>query len=145
MDLALVFLGLTVISVAPLLTWCICSWFKEYFSGSSKGTTPPWGQLPLGEDLLKEKTLMKDYDIKLLKTLYDRGEASFDEIAVFLKEASYSVADRLRRLEERGFIARTPTGSIIITEAGYKYIEALKEKLVYKRKDIEILEELVNK
>ncbi len=144
MDLVLLFISLTIISIAPLIAWVIYTWTKEFFAKPSKGMAPPWGQLQVGEDF-KEEPIIRDYDLKLLRILSKRSEMSIEEVAILLKETSYTVADRLKRLEERGFIARSPTGSIVITDTGCKYIEALRERLLYRRKESEILEEGLNK
>lgn len=83
---------------------------------------------------------IKDWDIKLIKKISLRGEASLEDIVVALGEITPVVAERIKRLEARGYVARTPSGSYIITEEGRKFLEKIKEKQWYRRKEREILE-----
>ncbi len=76
-----------------------------------------------------EHGLLRDYDVKLLiKLNMIGGEASIDDILVFLNENSPAIAERLRRLEAKGFIVRSPSGLFMLTEEGRKYAKSLKEK-----------------
>ncbi|OYT56964.1 MAG: hypothetical protein B6U76_02320 [Desulfurococcales archaeon ex4484_217_2] len=88
-----------------------------------------------------EREALRDYDLKLLvKLSRSGGEAAIDEILAALDESSPAIAERIHRLEAKGFIVRSPSGSFVLTEEGRKYAESLKEKLWYRRREREILE-----
>ena len=88
-----------------------------------------------------EHEALRDYDLKLLvKLSMSGGEAAIDDILAALDESSPVIAERIHRLEARGFIVRSPSGSFVLTEEGRKYAESLKEKLWYRRREREILE-----
>ena len=86
------------------------------------------------------KEVLQDWDVKLLNRLSYSGETNIDDIIAYLQEQSSSIAERLARLETKGYIMKTQSGSIIITEKGRKYIETLREKLWYRRREKELLE-----
>lgn len=88
----------------------------------------------------KEQKILKDWDIKLLNKLSKSGEYTIDEIVAYLQESSPSIRERLNRLEAKGYITKTSAGSVIITEKGRKYVESLREKLWYRKKEKELLE-----
>ena len=90
--------------------------------------------------LRKKTKKLKDWDIKLLNKLSNSGESNIDDIIAYLQEQTPSIAERLSRLEAKGYIMKTQSGSIIITEKGRKYIESIREKLWYRRKEKELLE-----
>jgi len=88
-----------------------------------------------------EHEALKDYDLKLLVKLnMSGGEAAIDDLLAALDESSPAIAERIQRLEVKGFIVRSPSGSFVLTEGGRKYAESLREKLWYRRKEREILE-----
>ncbi len=86
------------------------------------------------------QNLLKDWDVKLLSKLSYSGENTIDDIIAYLQESTPTIGERLARLEAKGFIMKTSSGSIIVTEKGRKYVESLREKLWYRRKEKELLE-----
>jgi len=89
-----------------------------------------------------KKEALKDWDIKLIRRISVRGEATLDDIIAELKEGSPAIAKRIKRLEAKGYIVKTPSGSYVITEEGRKFLEMMKEKYWYRRKEKEILENM---
>ncbi len=87
-----------------------------------------------------DQRILKDWDVKLLSKLSYSGENTIDDIIAYLQESTPTIGERLSRLEAKGFIMKTRSGSIIITEKGRKYVESLREKLWYRRKEKELLE-----
>jgi len=86
----------------------------------------------------KSRELLKDWDVKLLSRLSKSGEYTLDEIIAFLQESLPTINERLNRLEARGLIMKTKTGSIIITEKGRRYIDGVRERLWYRRREKEL-------
>ncbi len=87
-----------------------------------------------------DQRILKDWDVKLLSKLSYSGENTIDDIIAYLQESTPTIGERLARLEAKGFIMKTSSGSIIITEKGRKYVESLREKLWYRRREKELLE-----
>ncbi len=106
------------------------------------------GQAPLyGESWSRsvkeelEHEALRDYDVKLLVKLnMSGGETAIDELLATLNESTAAIAERIRRLEAKGLIVRSPSGSFVLTEEGRKYAELLRERLWYRRGEKEVLE-----
>jgi len=102
--------------------------YEEEWSGSMKN---PY-----------RRETLRDWDIKLIKKISLRGEATLEDIIAELGEISPVIGERIRRLEARGYIVKSPSGSYIITEGGRRFLEMMKEKEWYRRKEREILENM---
>gem|GEM_PF-2905464 len=88
------------------------------------------------------KEVLRDWDIKLIRKISLRGEAALEDIIAELGEISPVIGERIKRLEARGYIVKSPSGSYIVTEEGRRFLEMMKEKEWYRRKEREILENM---
>ncbi|MCD6301319.1 MAG: ArsR family transcriptional regulator [Staphylothermus sp.] len=141
LDITLLFLVLAIITLMVLF-------IISFISGRTKSRYEVGGGIKLGTDTgswlrdrdVKRRELLKDWDIKLLNSLSKSGEYTLDEIIAYLQESSPTISERLNRLEANGLIMKTKTGSIIITEKGRRYIDSIKERLWYRRREKELLD-----
>ena len=69
------------------------------------------------------REILRDWDIKLIKKISLRGEATLEDIVAELGEISPVVAERIKRLESRGYIVKSPSGSYIIAEEDRRFLE----------------------
>ncbi len=112
--------------------------FKHEIGGGAPVYEEAWSR---GVEESQKREALRDYDLKLLvKLSKSGGEAAIDDLLAALDESSPAIAERVHRLEAKGFIVRSPSGSFVLTEEGRKYAESLKEKLWYRRREREILE-----
>ena len=112
--------------------------FRQEIGGGAPVYEEAWTR-GVKENLKHEA--LRDYDLKLLVKLnMSGGEAAIDDILATLDENSPAIAERIQRLEAKGFIIRSPSGSFVLTEEGRKYAESLKERLWFRRREREILE-----
>jgi len=86
------------------------------------------------------KEALGDWDIKLIKKISLRGGATLEDIIAELGEISPVIGERIKRLEARGYVVKSPSGSYIITEEGRRFLEMIKEREWYRRREKEILE-----
>jgi len=87
------------------------------------------------------KKELGEWDVKLLNKVHRYGnEFSIEDLEAIIGEPAPALAEQVRHLEQRGFLVRVASGRYVLTEEGKRYIELIKEKLWYRRKEREILE-----
>jgi len=141
-------LEITVLFLISALLTLMALFIMSFISGHAKSRYELGGGIKPGTDTgswlrdvnTKSRELLKDWDVKLLSRLSKSGEYTLDEIIAFLQESSPTISERLNRLEAKGLIMKTKTGSIIITEKGRRYIDSIKERLWYRRREKELLD-----
>jgi len=139
-------LEITVLFLTLALSTLIVLLIMSFVGGRAKSRYELGGGIKLAtdtgswlRDIDKEtRELLKDWDVKLLSRLSKSGEYTLDEIIAYLQESSPTISERLNRLEAKGFIMKTKTGSIIITEKGRRYIDSIRERLWYRRREKEL-------